>query len=151
MMKRFTIGLALAAVTLPTLAAPHFSGGMDRSLWRDLDLTDEQKAQIQALRDDYRAQRQLARDDFHANMHALLTQQTFDEAAVRDLLASQPQPNLERRVKHARHQHAMLQVLTAEQQSAFFDAMMEKRAQRGHSHRGKGQHHQPGQKGDCWR
>ncbi|WBA18096.1 Spy/CpxP family protein refolding chaperone [Salinivibrio kushneri] len=151
MMKRFTIGLALAAVTLPTLAAPHFSGGMDRSLWRDLDLTAEQKTQLEALRDDYRAQRQQARSDFHTNMHTLLTQETFDEAAVRDLLSSQSQPNLERRVSHARHQHAMLQVLTAEQQSAFFDAMTEKRAQRGHGHRGKGQHHQPGQKGDCWR
>ncbi|WP_077771916.1 Spy/CpxP family protein refolding chaperone [Salinivibrio sharmensis] len=151
MMKRLTIGLALAAVTLPTLAAPHFGGGMDRGMWRDLDLTAEQKTQLEALRDDYRAQRQQARGDFHTNMHTLLTQETFDEAAVRDLLASQSQPKLERRLAHARHQHAMLQVLTPEQQSAFCDAMMEKRDQRGHGHRGKGGHHQSGQKGDCWR
>lgn len=145
-MKRFTIGLAIAAIALPTLAAPHFGDGMDRGMWRDLGLTEAQQNQLQALRDEYRTQRQQARGDVQAKMKTLLTQDTFDEQAVRDLLSAQPQPNIERRVAHARHQHAMMQVLTPEQQTAFFDAMHKK-----HDKQGKGQRRHHGKKGDCSR
>ena len=154
-MKRLTLGLAAALIAIPALAAPHFGDNTNRGIWQDLDLTEAQQSQLDTLRETYREQRLQARDGFQQKMGALLTQPEFDEAAATELVNAMPQHGQKMHgqgIERARHMHAMMQVLTPEQQQTFLDKMHDQRRQGGwdkeKGQRGQGHHDR---RGNCSR
>lgn len=154
-MKRLTLGLAAALIAIPTLAAPQFGNDTNRGIWQDLDLTEAQQSQLDTLRDTYRDQRLQARDGFRQKMGALLTQPEFDEAAATELFNAMPQHGRQMHgqgIERARHMHAMMQVLTPEQQETFLDKMHDQRRHGGwdkeKGKRGQGHHDR---RGNCSR
>lgn len=110
-------------------------GGMDHG-FKDLNLTQEQKAKIRAIMEEGRGNRmqpppgENRREAFRQQMESrriaeqnLLTNPVFDEAAARSLIAQREQGMEEQRRHHAefelqqlKKRHAVFQVLTPEQQ-----------------------------------
>lgn len=112
---------------------------MMKRMFSRLDLTDEQKEQIHAIRDEAHEQMDAMReasdfdrDAFKAQMKAIMTAETFDEVAYRDLMAEKHARMVEFKVLKAKTKNRIYQVLD-EEQRAQAEEMMEKR----HERRGK--------------
>ena len=137
-----TLGLAIAcvsAVMLMTEAVvvsqgPQGPGGEQRGdgfrrgpgprgggfpLLRDLNLTDEQKAEIKTIMENEAA----STKDLHDKMRALHESEpapfttTFDEAAVRAAAEARAKIDVELEVAHARTMSQIANILTAEQKA----------------------------------
>ena len=86
---------------------------------RDLNLTDDQKAQIQKITDSFRENDQA----LHEQMRTLHQNQadpmsgTFDEAAVRAAAEARAKIQIELEVSHAKMMSQIATVLTAEQKA----------------------------------
>ncbi|MGD1467912.1 CpxP family protein [Vibrio harveyi] len=145
--------LVLAAVVLPltlgTASAFAFGGkdhkghrgecgmGMDRSIMRQLDLTDAQKDQLKEMREANKAEmkakfadgkeaRMAERQAHHEKLQALLLADNFDAAAANDLAKEMVEKQTERRVKMMEKKHQMLSVLTPEQKTKFVELQKER-------------------------
>ncbi|HGY9591780.1 TPA: CpxP family protein [Vibrio harveyi] len=145
--------LVLAAVVLPltlgTASAFAFGGkdhkghrgecgmGMDRSIMRQLDLTDAQKDQLKEMREANKAEmkakfadgkeaRMAERQVHHEKVQALLLADNFDAAAANDLAKEMVEKQTERRVKMLEKKHQMLSVLTPEQKTKFVELQKER-------------------------
>jgi periplasmic protein CpxP/Spy len=131
-MKIYTLIAALVLITacsLPVtaMAHDHHSEGQHherhsrpaplKRLLSGLELTEQQREQIQQLVQQHRTEQQAsaAEKSLHNQKQALLAADNFDEMAVRDLLRLQQQNQLEKRVAGLKLQHQILQVLSVEQ------------------------------------
>jgi protein CpxP len=134
-MKKFNLMAAiLSSVLIVSAAMPAFAGegagdreghkhGMHHmhgmKMFKGLDLTDAQKAQIEQLT---AAHRQTMPDkavvaESREELRTLLQAPTFDEAGVRVLLEKQQAKRLEMEVSQLKFQHQLRAVLTPEQQA----------------------------------
>lgn len=114
-------------------------GGMEKRIWKELNLTDAQKEELKTLRQsqfdnmrDNMSDNMESRMQQHKEMQSLLLKADFDENAVRQLAQQQVEAQVERRVAMAKHRHEMLSVLTDEQKTKFVELTekhMEKRQQ----------------------
>ncbi|MGL6025610.1 MAG: CpxP family protein [Vibrio sp.] len=93
-------------------------------LWKQLDLTSEQQAQLQKLRDTHRDEMRNTRDDKRAAMKALHDQERalvlaadFDQAAAQNLAQQMVEQQVVQRVNMLQHRQQMMNVLTAEQKA----------------------------------
>jgi periplasmic protein CpxP/Spy len=87
---------------------------------RDLNLTDDQKAQIQKLQDGFDTNTKSLRDQMktlHDNEADQLTSGTFDEAAVRAAAQARANVQVELEVAHARVMSQVYNVLTSDQKT----------------------------------
>jgi len=131
MMKKFNVMAAiLSSVLMVSAAMPAFAGdreghkhGMHHmhgmKMFKGLDLTDAQKAQIEQLT---AAHRQTMPDkavlaESREELRTLLQAPTFDEAGVRVLLEKQQAKRLEMEVAQLKFHHQLRAVLTPEQQA----------------------------------
>lgn len=116
---------------------------IERAL-KGLDLTQAQQDQIKGLLEQARqqqgdkgrvdpAQKQKQRDE----RQALMSQETFDEAAARAMIASHQTLSTERKVAQMKVLHGVLQQLTDEQKAVFQDRMS-RQMKRMQDHRGRG-------------
>ncbi|MBD1390211.1 Spy/CpxP family protein refolding chaperone [Neiella sp. HB171785] len=139
------------------VAAPVFAKGqmpMGKVL-RQLDLTEEQKTQIQQLRNEQREAGQTqkdamttAREAHKAAMQALMTNPTFDEDEAARLIDERNAHQKARSLEKMRAHHAVMQVLTPQQQTQFIELMeqkMEKQKERGGKKGKKGNKGEKGQ------
>jgi Spy/CpxP family protein refolding chaperone len=123
----------------PGCMGPNFDRMFDH-LSMVLDLSDEQEAQIEAIRTQTRAQIEPLTDQLQADRDAWRAQHdpgTFDEAAVRAFAASQSATHTEIAVIAARGMSQGWAVLTPEQQAQAQELMQRMKARRG-SHKGMG-------------
>lgn len=100
--------------------------GMERGIWKQLDLTDAQKTQLKELR---QKDRQAMKEGFkahkgemkanHEKMQQLVMADDFDQAAVTSLAQNMANQRVEGQVKMAKARHDMFSVLTPEQKQAF--------------------------------
>lgn len=89
-------------------------------MFRQLNLTDAQKQQIKTLREKQRTDSESYHDQLEGireQMHPLVDAATFDEAAVRALLAKEAQLETELKLIRIRTDNAVFNVLTAEQKA----------------------------------
>jgi len=97
-----------------------------------LELTEEQKTQMKAIRAEAKTQRSEFKESmsgFHQQVKALMQAETFDEQAF-SVLQSQYQGNFQHMALiKAKTKHAMFQVLTSEQQEKMQE-FKEKRGKR---------------------
>lgn len=101
--------------------------GGERNLFKQLDLTDDQQAQLRELRQQGREamkqQRQSgARQQMHAlhqKEQALVLAADFDQAAAKALARQMAESQAEHRVSMMAKRHQMLSILTPEQKSQF--------------------------------
>lgn len=87
---------------------------------RDINLTDEQKAQIEKIRANFEENTKALREQMrslHESQPDLLTGGTFDEGAVRAAAAARANVGVELEVAHARMASQIAAVLTAEQKA----------------------------------
>ncbi|MBD1557414.1 CpxP family protein [Vibrio sp. S9_S30] len=96
--------------------------GMDKGVLRQLDLTDEQKAQFKQLREDAKKNRKGKSEDMHIKMQSfqqdiqqLVLADTFDEHAARDLATQMVEAQTEKRVNMLKQQQKAMGILTSEQ------------------------------------
>ncbi|MBZ9611229.1 Spy/CpxP family protein refolding chaperone [Rheinheimera maricola] len=82
-----------------------------------LDLTDSQQTQIKQLMQQHRAQQKAKPGDniTRQQLQGLVTADSFDEVAARQLLELQQQQKVERQLAGLKLKHDILQLLTAEQ------------------------------------
>ena len=88
--------------------------------FRELDLTDDQKAQLKSIaeshRDEFRAAGEKARAA-HEGMRALMEADAIDEAAIRAKSVEIGAAEADMMILNAKVRHESLQVLTSEQQA----------------------------------
>ncbi|MDD1793619.1 CpxP family protein [Enterovibrio makurazakiensis] len=120
-------------------------GMMGKHLLRGIDLTDEQKDELKALREQSRDAMKANKGEMKAGMmadrqemQALLLSDNFDESQIRVLAEKMADQQVERRVAMMKRQHEMLNILTPEQKEEV-KANMEKMAER-HQERMKKHH-----------
>lgn len=112
-------------------------GGLDRGIMRQLDLTEEQQAQLKEMReagrDEMKAQfkenfesHQAQMQAHRASVQALVLADTFDQAAAQELAKQMVDQQTERRVKMLEKEHKMLSVLTPEQKAKFVELQQER-------------------------
>lgn len=102
---------------------------------QELQLTDEQVAQMQSLRDNMRAEKQAAREARRAEMNKFYNNPTFNADEAKQLAQKHRD---ERAVRKMKHRYDMNQILTPEQREQHANMMQQHR-------NGK---HMKGQKGN---
>ncbi|MGF1835257.1 CpxP family protein [Photobacterium sanguinicancri] len=110
--------------------------GMDggKKMFRELDLTSEQKTQMKTLRESHREQRHANTDTrdvrkaSHQQMQQLLLEDSFNEAEVRQLAQQMSEQQLDHRVAMLKNRHDMLNILTAEQKTKLQELQSERMA-----------------------
>ena len=127
-MKKFNViaaifsAVVMAGAVLPVSAAEgrmHGHHQPEMKMFRGLDLTEVQKAQVEQLLSAHRAQRP-ERDSMkaqHQQLKALLDAPTFDEAGIRLQLEKFQAERLEHEVSRLKLQHQLRALLTAEQKA----------------------------------
>ncbi|QSX37088.1 Spy/CpxP family protein refolding chaperone [Shewanella sedimentimangrovi] len=110
---------------------PGMHQGM-RHMFRNLDLTDEQQAQIKSLMKEQRQARSEQQDESDREAHrnkmlALVSAAKFDENAARALIAEQQQHHEEGMLNFMKLQQQVYQLLTPEQQEKFRQQFAEHR------------------------
>jgi Spy/CpxP family protein refolding chaperone len=108
--------------------------------FRELDLTEDQQAQLKSIaeshRDEFRAAGEKARAA-HEGMQALMEADAIDEAAIRAKSAEIAAAEADVMILNAKVRHESLQVLTSEQQAKLKEmrtareGQMKQRRQRG--------------------
>jgi protein CpxP len=110
--------------------------------FRELDLTDDQKAQMKSIaeshRDEFRAAGEKARAA-HDGMQALLEAETIDEAAIRAKSTEVAAAEADMMILNAKVRHESMQVLTSEQQAKLKELRSSR--QQGPRQRKPGGHH----------
>lgn len=92
-----------------------------KKMFRQLDLTDDQKDQLKQMREEMRSNKgqrgemMKAAQANHQKMQQLLLADNLDESAVRALAQEMANQQVERRVAMAGNMHQMYSVLTPEQ------------------------------------
>lgn len=99
--------------------------GMHRML-RKLDLTADQKAKVEAIVEKYQAKRperptKEQRAEHRAEMLALITSSSIDEAKAKKMVEAQQQQRLQGMLTHLKIQNEIYLLLTPEQQQTFKD------------------------------
>jgi periplasmic protein CpxP/Spy len=92
---------------------------VDSRMFKGLDLTDAQKAQVEALLKAHRAKAidKTDRIAMHDELQKVLQSDSFDEAGVRLVLEKQQAKKLEHEVAALKLQHQLRAVLTPEQKA----------------------------------
>jgi len=88
--------------------------------FRELDLTDDQKAQLKSIAESHRDEFKAAGDKAraaHDGMQALLEADAVDEAAIRAKSAEVAAAEADMMILNAKVRHESLQLLTSEQQA----------------------------------
>lgn len=114
----------------------HGKGRYLKRLARCLDVTDEQRAEFEAVMSKSRKQMAELRDEMRANrtqLRDLTRQAEFDEAAVRGMADRQGDLKAEMIVLRAR-QRSEIKALLTDEQIAQLDEMREGKHFRGHRH-----------------
>ncbi len=112
-------------------------GGMDRGIFKQLDLTDAQKDQLKEMREANKAEmkqnyqanfeaRKAERQAYHDKVQQLVLADNFDQAAANDLAKEMVEQQTERKVKMLEKRHQMLSVLTPEQKAKFVELSKER-------------------------
>jgi len=135
-MKKLTLAsLMLSSVLAFGMAGSAMAGGHDggprhggshqmfgMKMFKGLDLTDAQKAQLETMLAEHRASAPAkalpaALQAEQQQLQTLLQAEQFDEAAVRLLLEKQQGNRLEHEIERLKFQHQLMSVLTAEQKT----------------------------------
>ncbi len=105
-------------------------GGGERGVMKQLNLSDEQKAQLKQMREQSRqamkeemqgqfAERQAEMKAFHAKEQQLVLADNFDAQAANALALEMAEKQAQMRVKMMNHRHDMLSVLSDEQKQQY--------------------------------
>ena len=129
-MKKFNLlALVLSSVLLTGVSTVAIAGDrhhghaghamVDGRMFKGLDLTDAQKAQVEALIKAHRATafNKAERLAMHEELQQVLQNETFDEAGVRVVLEKHQAKKLEQEVAALKLQHQLRAVLTPEQKA----------------------------------
>ena len=130
-MKKFNLlALVFSSVLLTAVSTVAVAGGdrhhghaghamVDSKMFKGLDLSDAQKAQVEALIKAHRATafNKTDRIAMHDELQKVLQSDSFDEAGVRMVLEKQQAKKLEQEVAALKLQHQLRAVLTPEQKA----------------------------------
>ncbi|MEZ9441770.1 CpxP family protein [Vibrio sp. 10N.222.54.F12] len=114
-------------------------GGFDKKVMRQLDLTDDQKAELKEIREANRAEMKAKHSGnkadkmaqmkaHHEKVQDLVLADAFDEAAANDLASQMVEKQTERRLTMLKKQHQMMSVLTPEQKTQLKEIQQDRMA-----------------------
>ncbi|EJL6896028.1 CpxP family protein [Vibrio cholerae] len=139
--KKMILAAAVLPLALGTTAALAYGGhGWDkegdghcgdrgeRGIWKKLDLTAEQQAQLKEMRAN-RGQNHDAMKALHEQERALVLAADFDQAAAENLAKQMVDQQVTHRVKMMEKRHQMMSILTAEQKAKLQTLQQEKMAE----------------------
>lgn len=144
-MKKTLIALVAVPMMLGSMAAmakgPHgqdgHHGGMrggEQAIYKQLNLTDDQKEQMKELHKQLRSEAKEERKSHHEDakadrqqMDQLIMAEKFDEDAVRKLAQKMADNKAEGQVKFAKARYEMMQILTPEQKAKFQELRQQQR------------------------
>lgn len=112
-------------------------GGFDKGALRQLDLTDEQEDQLEALRDAKREERRSGRgermaermtemQEYNAEVQELVLAADFDEEQAKALASKMVEKQADRRVEMLKARYDMLNILTDEQKAELKEIQAER-------------------------
>ena len=148
---------ACSSVNASTEAAPTATKMQHKGMYKDgmknpmaeLDLTATQKAQIKAImqeksgdRKNDRAKYQAERTQMQQQMQALTNAKTLDNAAINRLADQQAAKSKQRFIERVQTQHAISQVLTAEQRAKMAQLKSERTTKGHHGSKQRKMHNQ---------
>ncbi|MCJ2378115.1 CpxP family protein [Vibrio sp. ZSDZ34] len=137
--KKVVIAALVLPLTVATASAYAFGGGkghhkgdfdrcggLDKKVFRQLDLTSEQQVQLKQMRESSREEmkaqfqsnfesKRAEMQASHQKMQALVLADTFDAQAANELAQEMVAQQAERRVGMLEQRHKMLSILTPEQ------------------------------------
>lgn len=129
-MKKFNLlALVLSSVLVAATSSAVLAGDhqprhgvhmfADGKMFKELDLTDAQKTQVDALLKTHREKmlNKAERYAMHEELQSVLNSDTFDEAGVRVILEKQQAKKLEQEVARLKLQHQIRALLTPEQKA----------------------------------
>ncbi|WP_300176113.1 CpxP family protein [uncultured Aliivibrio sp.] len=152
MMKKMILGAVVLPLSLASASAfaagGHHEGGMkggmkggegmhgskcmmkaNKKAFKDLELTDSQEDQFDAMRDARKAEHKAKKGQKrqptaemkadHKAMQNLMLSDNFDEQAVRSLAEKMSERQIDRRVEMIKKRHEMMNILTPEQKTEF--------------------------------
>ncbi|MCM2681052.1 Spy/CpxP family protein refolding chaperone [Echinimonas agarilytica] len=128
-----TLACTLSLLANYAIAKPNDQRQM-RQVFKSLDLTDAQKTELQKVKETFKAERpekgqeerQSQRETHKAEMKQLMQQSSFDEVQAQQIIEQRAEKHQQKALTRMKMHHAMMQVLTPEQQEQFI-AEMEKR------------------------
>lgn len=108
----------------------HFHGGP--GFFKGLDLTEEQKDQLAAIRQELEPQRKHFQEigKLRRQQHELVRAETFDAGKMQKLVEQETKLIAEQRLQLAQTQHKMFQVLTEEQRQQLDERREQRREKR---------------------
>ena len=115
--------------------------GLDMQLIKKLDLSDEQKDELKALRKEAKEEHKAMREDRHQGPSEEMKQQrkavtdllladTFDQAKANSIALEMATHQAERQVKMLEKQHQILSILTPEQKQKLLELQQERAEKR---------------------
>ncbi|WP_070969804.1 CpxP family protein [Vibrio sonorensis] len=145
--KKLVLAAVVVPLTLGSASALAFGGkgkdnggkcgGFNKSMLRQLELTDEQQSQMKELRQSAKQNRKSGWDEsrraemqsYQAELDALILSDSFDQQAALVLASKMVEKQTERRVEMMEKQHQMLSILTPEQKAKYQELRQEKMQQ----------------------
>lgn len=108
--------IALVSFSGLAMAESHKGGHKNHydHIGQQLNLTDEQRAQMQTLHQSIKTENQEARLAHQAEMEKFFNNPTFDENKAKELIEKNKDQNSMRKMKY---RHAMYQILTPDQRA----------------------------------
>ncbi len=148
--KKVVIAALVLPLTVATASAYAFGGGkdhhkggfdrcggLDKKVFRQLDLTNEQQDQLKQMRETNREEmkaqfqgnfesKRAEMQARHQKRQALVLAESFDEQAANELANEMVAQQAEKRVRMLEKQHQMLSILTPEQKTKLQELQAER-------------------------
>lgn len=99
----------------------HGKNSMHEKMFQGLNLTEEQKQQIETIKQESRNKMKASQQEYHRGMHNLIFNENFDKEKVQTQLAKKTERDNARMLSHLETQNKIYNILTPEQKKQFND------------------------------
>ncbi len=96
-------------------------GGSERAIFKRLDLTEHQKAQLVKLRQQEKDAQKAQREKMEQQHKAIVTADSFDKTAAEAFAKQAAEQRVDRQVQRLQHEFNVMHILTKDQQVLFMD------------------------------
>ncbi|MDP5255438.1 MULTISPECIES: Spy/CpxP family protein refolding chaperone [unclassified Vibrio] len=96
-------------------------GGDERGIFKRLDLTEHQKAQLVKLRQQEKDAQKAQREEMKKQHNEIVMAERFDKSAAEEFAKQQAEQRINRQVQRLQHEFNVMHILNKDQQVLFMD------------------------------